>query len=167
MKGFRSVGAVLAAALALSACLAADDPPAAVSPVTSVEIVVDGWQDLEGAATGYWNAILAAELTAGEGAGSRIVIQEGIPSTMTAREHRDRRVLELEGRGIEAVAIGERMIDAAPAAGLRYRQVNRTSETWYTVKGGLRYVIHLESEEGAREMSPRARDVLAHLEIRR
>ncbi len=155
--------------LGLAGCLPTDSGPAdvATTPATAASVLADDWEPLDGSATGYWNAILAEELTTGEGAGSRIVIQEGIPSTMSVRDHRDRRVLELEGRGIEAVAIGERMIDGAPAAGLHFRQVDRVYETWYVVKGGLRYVIHLQSHESAAQMNERARDVLAHIQLRR
>ena len=127
---------------------------------TSADIEMEGWESLPRASTDYRSIILSRELVTGEGSGSRLIIQDGVPSSRDAGEHRDSRVLDLRADGTEADELDDRQIGGSPASGLEYQRAGRVVQTWYVVTDGLRYAINLESEDGAERLNDRALGVL-------
>lgn len=131
------------------------------SPETSAKITVDGWEPIPLSSTDYVGVILSLELGEGDGAGSRLIIQRGIPSSQSPETHADNLVFDLQNQGVEVKTYGGREISGEDAVGLSYRNTttSRRIHTWYVVKDGLRYTINLESEEGARELGKDAEKV--------
>lgn len=132
---------------------------------SSARIQTDGWDSLPRADTDYRSVILAQELVEGDGAGSRLIIQKGIPSSRGAEEHRNNLTLDLRSQGVDVTELEAREISGEQAAGLAYVSgaSSRVIQTWYVVKNELRYTINLESEEGAAELSQPALDVLDNI----
>lgn len=134
-------------------------------PDTSVKTQIDGWEPISRGSTDYRSIILAEELVDGDGKGSRLIIQEGIPSSQSAEEHRENLLLDMQTQGVSVNALPDREIDGEAASGLAYKSggTSRAVQTWYVVKDRTRYTIHLESEEGADEVSAEATQVLDNI----
>ena len=132
------------------------------SPETSAQITIEGWEPLPRSSTDYVGVILSQELSEGDGAGSRLIVQKGIPSSRTAQTHADNLSFDLQQQGVDVKTLGGREINGEDAAGFSYRSstTERQIQTWHVVKDGLRYTINLESEERARTMGKDAEKVL-------
>lgn len=158
VTSFALLGLVFSAA----ACDGSEESALSSSSETSVEITIEGWEPLPRDSTDYDGVILSQELSEGDGAGSRLIVQKGIPSSQSALTHADNLSFNLRSQGVEVKTFGGREISGEDAVGLSYRNstTERRIQTWYVVKDGLRYTINLESEEGARTMGKDAEKVL-------
>lgn len=154
--------ASLGLVFAVVACDGSKENAVPASPETSVEITTGGWEPLPRGSTDYVGAILSQDLSEGDGAGSRLIVQKGIPSSQTAQTHADNLSFDLQSQGVDVKTFRAREINGEDAVGLSYRNstTKRQIQTWYVVKDGLRYTINLESEEGARTMGKDAEKVL-------
>lgn len=131
---------------------------------SSARIQIDGWEPLPRASTDYRSVILSQELVEGEGAGSRLIIQEGIPSSLSAAEHRENLIVDLQTQAVAVTELDDREISGGPASGTSYTNKDgRIIQTWYVVKDQLRYTINLESDEGADAVSGNAELVLDNI----
>lgn len=158
VTSFALLGLVFSAA----ACEGSEESGVPSSPETSVEITIEGWEPLPRDSTDYDGVILSQGLSDGDGAGSRLIVQKGIPSSQTAQTHADDLSFDLRSQGVDVKMFGGREIDGEDAVGLSYRNstTERRIQTWYVVKDGLRYTIILESEEGAITFGKDAENVL-------
>ncbi|MDZ3744551.1 hypothetical protein QP228_000720 [Pseudoglutamicibacter cumminsii] len=107
--------ASLGLVFAVAACGGSKENAVPSSPETSAQITIEGWEPLPRGSTDYVGVILSQELSEGDGAGSRLIVQKGIPSSQTAQTHADNLSFDLQQQGVDVKTLEGREINGEDA----------------------------------------------------